>query len=86
MSQKLLFVFNPHSGKGLIKNNLLEIVDTMVKAGFEVTIYTTQAQGDATRKIAEDAKNFDRVVCSGGDGTLDEVVTGMVQSGVNVPI
>lgn len=86
MSKKLLFVFNPHSGKGLIKNSLVEIVDTMVKAGFEVTIYTTQAQGDATVKVAKEAKNYDRVVCSGGDGTLDEVVTGMVQSGVNVPI
>ena len=47
MSQKLLFIFNPHSGKGQIKNNLVEIIDTMVKADFEVTVYTTQAQGDA---------------------------------------
>ena len=36
MSQKLLFIFNPHSGKGQIKNNLVEIIDTMVKAVFEV--------------------------------------------------
>lgn len=86
MSQKLLFVFNPHSGKGLIKNSLVEIIDTMVKADFEVTVYTTQSQGDATRKVADEAKNFDRVVCSGGDGTLDEVVTGMIQAGVQVPI
>ena len=51
MSEKLLFVFNPKSGKGLIKNHLVDIVDTMVKAGYEVTIYTTQAQGDAINKI-----------------------------------
>ena len=83
---KLLFVFNPRSGKGLIKEHLVDIVDVMVKAGYEVTIYTTQAQGDAIKKIKEEAKNYDRVVCSGGDGTLDEVVTGMQQSEVNVPI
>ena len=86
MAKKLLFVFNPKSGKGLIKNYLVDIVDTMVKAGYEVTIYSTQAQGDAIKKVAEEAKNYDRVVCSGGDGTLDEVVTGMNMSEVKVPI
>ncbi len=86
MSQKLLFIFNPHSGKGQIKNNLVDIVDIMVKAGYDVTIYTTQARADATRKIMEEAANFDRIVCSGGDGTLDEVVTGLIKSDTNTPI
>ena len=39
----LLFIFNPFSGKAQIKNQLMDIVDTMVKAGYEVTIYPTQA-------------------------------------------
>lgn len=86
MSEKVLFIFNPHSGKGLIREDLLEIIDTMVKAGFDLTVYTTQSQGDATRKLAKEAKNFDRVICSGGDGTLDEVVTGIIRSGVDLPI
>lgn len=75
MSQKLLFIFNPHAGKGQIKNHLVDIVDMMVKAGFDVTIYTTQAQADATRKVVEEGAGYDRIVCSGGDGTLDEVMT-----------
>ena len=86
MSQKLLFIFNPHSGKGQIKINLVDIVDIMVKAGYDVTIYTTQARADATRKVMEEAANFDRIVCSGGDGTLDEVVTGLIKSDMNTPI
>lgn len=86
MSQKLLFIINPHSGKGQIKNNLVDIVDIMVKAGYDVTIYTTQARADATRKVMEEAANFDRIVCSGGDGTLDEVVTGLIKSDTNTPI
>ena len=86
MSRKLLFIFNPHSGKGLIRNHLVDIVDAMVKADYEVTIYTTQAQGDAIGKIEQEAKNYDRIICSGGDGTLDEVVTGMIRSGASVPI
>ena len=86
MSQKLLFIFNPHSGKGQIKNCLVDIVDTMVKANFDVTIYTTQARADATRKVMEEAQHFDRIVCSGGDGTLDEVVTGLIRSGADTPV
>ena len=45
--QKLLFVFNPHAGKGQIKNKLLQTVDLMVKAQYDVTISPTQAREDA---------------------------------------
>ena len=86
MSQKLLFIFNPHAGKGQIKNHLVDIVDMMVKAGFDVTIYTTQAQADATRKVVEEGAVYDRIVCSGGDGTLDEVMTGLMQAKLHIPI
>lgn len=84
--KKLLFIFNPKSGMGLIKNHLVDIVDLMVKAGYDTTIYTTQARGDATRKIVESGALFDRIICSGGDGTLDEVVTGMRQADLQVPL
>ena len=47
MSRKALFILNPHSGKGLIKNHLLEITDILVKADYEVTVYPTQSRGDA---------------------------------------
>lgn len=84
--RKLLFVFNPKSGMGLIKNHLLEIVDVMVKAGYEPTVYPTQARGDAIRKVREDGVHYDRIVCSGGDGTLDEVVTGMREADLQMPL
>lgn len=81
MSKKALFIVNPHSGKGLIKNYLLEIVDKLVKADYEVTIYTTQARKDAERVMLERDRDYALAVCSGGDGTLDEIVTGMIKSG-----
>lgn len=86
MKKKLLFVFNPCSGKGQIKNKLLSIVDTMVKAHYEVTIYPTQKASEAQEKIQAEAKDYDLVVCSGGDGTLDEAVTGMMNSEIKVPL
>lgn len=84
--KKLLFILNPDAGKGLIKNKLLRIVDIMVKEGFEVTIYPTQAREDALHMVKERAKEFDLVVCSGGDGTLDEAVNGMMHSEEKVPL
>ena len=86
VKKKLLFIFNPRSGKAQIKNKLLEIVDIMVKAGYEVTIYPTQARADALHKVKEEAKEYDLVVCSGGDGTLDEAVSGMMLSEKKVPL
>ncbi|MCR5415692.1 MAG: YegS/Rv2252/BmrU family lipid kinase [Pseudobutyrivibrio sp.] len=79
MSKRLLFIINPRSGKGQIKEHLADILDTMIKAGYEVTVHITQSQGDATDQVIKEAENFDRIVCSGGDGTLDEVVTGMMR-------
>ncbi len=84
--KKVLFVFNPYSGKALIKNYLLDIVDTMVKADYEVTIYPTQKRGDATRMVEEAAEDYNLIVCSGGDGTLDEAVTGMMRREHKIPL
>ena len=84
--KKMLFIYNPKAGKGQIKNNLSDIIDIFVKAGNEVTVYPTQYAGDAVRMAAEKSKKYDLLVCSGGDGTLDEVVTGIMQSNKLVPV
>ena len=84
--KKLLFVFNPFSGKALIKNHLFEIIDIMVKAGYDVTIYPTQRVNDAREKIEKEAAGYDLIVCSGGDGTLDETVGGLMSCGKRIPL
>ena len=84
--KKLLFVVNGHSGKGQIKNKLLDIIDIMIKEEYHVQVHTTQEREDATKVVREQAKYYDLVVCSGGDGTLDEAVTGIMQSEVRTPL
>lgn len=84
--KKLLFIYNPHAGKGLIKGKLSEILDVFAKNGYEITIAPTQAKADAIHLAKDRSQNYDLIVCSGGDGTLDEVVTGVMQSFEKVPV
>lgn len=81
--KKLLIIANPCSGKAKIKNDLLKIVQIFSNADYEVTVYPTKSRGDATVK-AESLKQdeFDRIVVCGGDGTLNEVITGIMHSGI----
>ena len=83
---KKLFIYNPNSGMGLLKPKLSDVLDIFVKGGYEVTVYPTQKYHDAVRKMAEYEEQYDLVACSGGDGTLDEVVTGMMNREDKVPI
>ena len=84
--KKLLFVFNPHSGKGLIKNNLCEILNIFTQGGYEVTAYPTQAKLDGMNKIIRDGNRYDIIVVSGGDGTLSEAVKAMMKMGSKIPL
>ena len=71
---------------GLLKPKLSDVLDIFVKGGYEVTVYPTQKYHDAVRKMGEYEEQYDLVACSGGDGTLDEVVTGMMKREDKVPI
>lgn len=84
--KKMLFIYNPYAGKSQIRSNLLDIIDTFVKSGYEVTAHPTQCRGDAAKTVIDMEPIYDIVVCSGGDGTLDEVVTGMMHSRERIPI
>ena len=76
---RLLFIYNPTSGKGKVKGELSAILDTFTKAGYLVTVRPTQEKGDAARIAKELGGQFDRVICSGGDGTLSETAAGLMQ-------
>ena len=84
--KKLLFIVNPKAGKAQIKNHLLAITDVFIKAGYQVQTHITQSKGDAAAYVAGLTKDYDMIALSGGDGTLDEVVSGMMKSGKNYPL
>lgn len=76
--KRLLFIYNPQAGKGIVKNHLANIVDIFTKADYLVTVWPTQGKEDATRVAARQGWWYDRVVCCGGDGTLSETVSGLL--------
>ena len=78
--KRILFIFNPVAGRSQIRNNLVDIIEILSEAGFEVVCYPTRKQGDARRVARERQGDYLYVVCAGGDGTLDEVVSGMMEN------
>lgn len=77
--KKLLFIFNAKSGTAGISKHLAEIIDTFVKSGYYVEAYPTQSALDAKKQVIERGNQYDMVVCGGGDGTLNEVASGLMQ-------
>lgn len=61
-----------------IKNYLYDILNTF--ANYDLTVVPTTKNGDANNYLKNNCGNFDYVICSGGDGTLNEVVNGMMAS------
>ena len=84
--KKMLFVMNPCSGMRKGVRYLAEIIALFNRAGYEVITYMTASHGDATRVVAERARDMDMVVCCGGDGTFNETITGILESGADVPV
>ena len=81
MTQKLLLIVNPCSGRAKMRPQLLKVIEILSAADYLVTVYPTKSQGDATSKVASlENGDFDVLVVCGGDGTLNEVITGMMKA------
>ncbi len=79
---KCMFIYNPKSGKSKVIKKIKYIEDTLSDNGYKVTVYDTKGPKDAivcANKASE--LEYDLIVVAGGDGTLNEVITGVVQSG-----
>ena len=87
MNKKLLLIVNPCSGRAKMRTELLRVVEIMSDGGYTVTVYPTKARGDATDYVAALNENeYDRIVVCGGDGTLNEVITGLMKSELHITL
>ena len=84
--KKMLFIMNPFAGVKRANRHLTDILLMFTQAGYEVTTHMTLGRGDAAAVAREKGKDVDLVVCCGGDGTLNETITGLLSTGADTPI
>ena len=84
--KRVLIILNPCAGTKQANKYLVDIIDIFCRAGYETVVATTEKRGDGTEFARERCADFDLVVCIGGDGTFNEVIAGILESGKQVPI
>ena len=84
--KSILFILNPAAGKTQAKEQLFDIIMAFTAADYRVTVFPTQRRKDARNIVITEGNAYDLIVCAGGDGTLDEVVSGYMLSGCKAPL
>ncbi len=82
----LLLIVNPCSGQKKAKRYLLEILEIFNRAGFRVLTHITAGPGDGEAAVLTYTGEVERIVCCGGDGTFNEVLSGVLKSGLDIPV
>ncbi|MEA4921485.1 MAG: YegS/Rv2252/BmrU family lipid kinase [Clostridiaceae bacterium] len=84
--KKLLLIVNPVSGRMKISAAVFDIIKVFSDADYQVTAQMTRGRGDATDIVQDLGAQHDLIVLCGGDGTLNEGITGVLRAGLNIPI
>ena len=84
--KKMLFILNPCSGTKKANRFLAEILDAFNRADYQVQVYVTAGNKDAIQAVKDYAPGMDLIVCCGGDGTFNETVTGLLETGLSIPV
>ena len=84
--KKALLVINPCAGVDRKRVSPLDVIKKLSAAGFEINVENTKGIGDATTIVKEMGKDFDLVLCCGGDGTLNETINGVLALDKKIPV
>lgn len=84
--KNMMLIINPVAGKGEMMRSLTEVTGVFMDAGYRVSFYPTRGKGDATEYVKAYGNGYDIICCSGGDGTLNETVSGIIEAGLDIPV
>ncbi len=79
MSKKAYVIINPVAGKMKIKKAIFSLISSLSFQEYDVNVHITKSRGDATTATASEGHLYDLIVCCGGDGTLNEVISGLLR-------
>ena len=79
MAKTLLLIVNPRAGRTRSMGPLFEAVAHFGQEGYLVSVRQTTHPGHAAELAEAEGAQFDRIVCCGGDGTLNETVSGLMR-------
>lgn len=85
-TKNAMLIINPVSGKRLVLKHITGIIRSLMDAGYMVNTFVTSCRGEATEFVQRYGRNCDLVCCTGGDGTLNETLTGLAREGIDVPL
>ena len=77
--KKLLFIVNPRAGRSKSRSPLFDAISVFSQAGYLISLHKTTAPGDASLTATREGGDYDLVVAVGGDGTLNEVISGLMK-------
>lgn len=77
--KKALMIVNPRAGKSKSRGPLYDAAAILSGGGYLLNIHNTVAPGDARDRARREGGKYDAVVAVGGDGTLNEVVSGLMR-------
>ena len=86
MRNKVLFIMNPKSGTMQASKMLSDILQKFSDYNYMTSVLMTTTRGDATRYAENYARDYDLLVVAGGDGTFNEVIEGLKEAEIDIPI
>jgi len=84
--KKLVFIINPRAGMKKKEDFLINVLNIFEDYEYSTEIHFTRAQGDGKKHVLNYGRDADLLVCMGGDGTLHEVVEGIIEAGLITPL
>jgi len=86
IKQNILLIINPAAGRQSAKYKLFKIVDLLSRNDCKTTIFTTSGKGDAAKIVRDNCADAHKIICCGGDGTMNEVIEGLMTAKLKIPI
>ncbi|MBF8984251.1 YegS/Rv2252/BmrU family lipid kinase [Lutibacter sp. B2] len=84
---KVILIYNPFAGNRVFKNHLDYVIEKFQQQGLQIIPYRMDSQESLYKMISEiDEKEYNKILIAGGDGTINQVVNGLLKYNIQLPV